>query len=330
MLTKQPSMKPVGFVLLDPVRDIESINWLAPNALQKELNDWGGMNWETWLKHAFRDLRSTPLDASASPQLSGHQGVYHLGGRFELFYGNLPNHTWVTIMEITDHEPSSDTSLSVPSPSMRKSHEKDPGNWLNWLLPGLLHDANNHLIGLVTLIGWLRERAAKQTRLAERDCQDIALAHQYASEALKILQLLPGALTGSASSQTVVTLGEAMDHGMALLRLGLPAHISLSWEASAPIDLLVNPKALTHFLLESMATCLQTPSDLPSGTIKFEAQKISESNSDLQSPALMLTCWMSPSLFATAKLPQPLDYFDEESSGFHGKWMRLAFAQLEN
>jgi hypothetical protein len=39
---------------------------------------------------------------------------------------------------------------------------------------------------------------------------------------------------------------------------------------------------------------------------------------------------MSPSLYATAKLPQPLDYFDEESSGFHGKWVRLAFAKLEN
>ena len=304
----------IGFVQLNQHQEIIATHWSRPDAIQAELDDWKSMLWDQWLKHAFPSSETLPLaTASESGFLMIQQGAYHQGGIYRWEICNHEQGACISLAKVCQEHLVGKLRLEEQSiPVQAEKLWLGEHSWLDWLLPGWIHDTNNHLIGLSTLTQWLKQSIHSSANPEEKDLQNVELAHEYTSSTQKMLQQLNTCLHQGSKASEVDGLAAMLKECIPLLRIGFPNCIQ--WSLCA--DTSENPYQLSwrdclDFVMGSISACFPRPNTLPSGWMelhldpesKSTLHDASESLPPSSSRRVVLELRMSQNLKTAACLP---------------------------
>ena len=314
MLHEPSSVVPLGFVQLNQHQEIIATHWSRTDAIQAELDDWKSMPWDQWLKHAFLSSETLPLaTASESGFLMIQQGVYHQGSLYRWEICNHEQGACISLAKVCQEHLVGELRLEEQGiPGQAEKSRLGENAWLDWLLPGWIHDANNHLIGLSTLTQWLKQSIHSSANPEEKDLQNVELAHEYASSAQKMLQQLNTCLHQGSKASEVHWLEAMMKDCIALLRIGFPNCIQWSLRADTSENLYqLSWRDCLDFVMGSISACFPRPNTLPSGWMELHLEPdskpilhdASESVPPSSSRRVVLELRMSQNLKTAACLP---------------------------
>ena len=304
----------IGFVQLNQHQEIIATHWSRPDAIQAELDDWKSMPWDQWLKHAFLSSETLPLaTTSESGFLMIQQGAYHQGGIYRWEICSHEHGACVSLAEVCQEHPIGELRPEEQSiPGQTEKSRLAEHSWLDWLLPGWIHDANNHLIGLSTLTQWLKQSIHSSATPEEKDLQNVQLAYEYTSSAQKMLQQLSNCLHQGSKASEVHWLEAMLKDCMPLLRIGFPNCIQWSLCAdNSENQYQLSWRDCLNFVMGSISACFPRPNTLPSGWMELHLEPdskpilhdASESVPPSSSRRVVLELRMSQNLKTAACLP---------------------------
>ena len=193
------------------------------------------------------------------------QGVYHQGGFYRWEICNHEQGACISLAKVCQEHLVGELRLEEQGiPGQAEKSRLGENAWLDWLLPGWIHDANNHLIGLSTLTQWLKQSIHSSANPEDKDLQNVELAHEYASSAQKLLQQLNTCLHHGSKASEVHWLEAMLKECIALLRIGFPNCIQWSLRRYLRKSLSAELAGLPRFRHGSISACFPRPNTLPS------------------------------------------------------------------
>ena len=263
----------VGLILLSPMDQIEYVEPILLKEVSTELKDWLGLGFTQWMNYTFPSV--TLLD-SPVPGDNKNQ-IWKVGTKASepqyLFKRLSSGSSTAVQIERISNPPSLET-LELTSTENTAGSISLRDHWkqvMGWIGPGLLHDANNHMAGLLALAECLRENPEIKS-LPEKTQVDLSWIIQCAEESSAIFQTLTKVYRLGRNKYGYADLRELLDESAKLFEIALPRSVQINVrheEIELPVR--ISSKEFFQLLLGLMAEAFPNGNAIPAGILNLKS-----------------------------------------------------------
>ena len=263
----------VGLILLSPMDQIEYVDPILLKEVSAELKDWLGLGFTQWMNYTFPSV--TLLD-SPVPGDNKNQ-IWRVGANAsepQYLIKRLSSVSSVAIQIERISIPPSLETLELTSTENAAGSISLTDHWkqvMGWIGPGLLHDANNHMTGLLALAECLWENPEIKS-LPEKTQIDLRWITQCAEESSAIFQTLTRVYRLGRNKYGYADLRELLDESAKLFEISLPRSVQIDVrheEVELPVR--ISSKEFFQLLLGLMAEAFPNGNAIPAGTLSLKS-----------------------------------------------------------
>lgn len=289
----------LGFLRLKAGGEIDTVDPYLFEQVSSELKDWVGLPFMQWLNYAF--LQVSDLNRG---ECGGLQATTLVAGKpqedpeyvFRLF--SAADQQWVQVCRLAQPV----ASAKHPGVSMIYGEADETclrhfwNQLLSWMIPGFLHDANNHLSALVSLGQCLTDSVEEGSGWNDEQKEDLESMLQCGKETGGMFLFLSKVYKWNTSHENYHDLSVLFSDIVRLVDIALPSTFTVdSLPAVSGMHVYLNPVHLAQLILGQLSVWFPDRNQRPQGTIQLRAGKSLESDegfAELVGERPPVPCWV--------------------------------------